>query len=126
MKQESTNEFIDLMKSMTADLIKQGPEACKQFLIAAGIIKEIESFDLKEVSLMPDGSHELGIDNIIYAMEEGAMQWKAEYDNCRKILQTLVELKEHKDLYGKTEHYQIVQPETWRVAKEFLSVYQHE
>lgn len=65
-------------------------------------------------------------DLIIYGIEEGAEQWKAEYDNCRAILQMLVELKRVKDTEGKNEFYETNQPITWEAAKKFLEKYQHE
>lgn len=126
MDTKETNEFIAEMRSMIEELLAKGPEACKGFLIKAGIVKSIEDFGLNEVSITSTGDIGLGIDHIVYAMEEGAESWKAEYDNCRAILQALVELKDHKDLYGKTEHYQITQPKTWEAAKKFLSKYQHQ
>jgi hypothetical protein len=52
--------------------------------------------------------------------------WKAEYDNCRSILKTLVDLKELKDKYGKTALYNERQPLAWDAAKKFLENYQHE
>jgi hypothetical protein len=65
-------------------------------------------------------------DLIIQGLEEGSMNWKSEYDNCRAILQQLVQLKEIKDSAGKTEDYLKRQPLVWNAAKEFLKVYQHE
>ena len=65
-------------------------------------------------------------DLIIHGLEEGAENWKAEYDNCRKILQRLVDLKNVKDLEGKSVFYETNQPLAWQDAKEFLSMYQHE
>ena len=64
-------------------------------------------------------------DLIIHGLEEGCEQWKAEYDNCRAILQFLVELKRVKDTEGKTEYYEKNQPLAWEGAKRFLEKYQH-
>ena len=63
---------------------------------------------------------------IIQGLEEGSENWKAEYDNCRKILQELVELKRIKDQEGKTTDYTNRQPKAWEAADEFLSKYQHQ
>ena len=63
---------------------------------------------------------------IIAVLEEGSEAWKAEYDNCRSILTTLVDLKELKDKYGKTGLYNERQPLAWDAAKKFLEKYQHE
>lgn len=65
-------------------------------------------------------------DLIIQGLEEGSEQWKAEYDNCRAILQFLVELKRVKDTEGKTEYYEKNQPIAWDGAKKFLEKYQHQ
>lgn len=65
-------------------------------------------------------------DLIIAGLEEGAEAWKAEYENCRNILWALVELKNEKDKYGKTESYLAQQPKMWERAKQFLEKYQHE
>lgn len=67
---------------------------------------------------------------------EGAEQWKAEYDNCRKILEELVFLKNLKDgnieaiktlpdniPYGQI--YNQRKPLAWQAAKDFLKEYQH-
>ena len=64
-------------------------------------------------------------DLIISGIEEGAENWKAEYDNCRKLLTALVELKHEKDTNGKTEWYLSQQPRVWEAAKKFLENYQH-
>lgn len=64
-------------------------------------------------------------EEIANAMAKGAEQWKAEYDNCRKILEGLVKLKHIKDTYGKTPYYLEWQPVAWETAKEFLKKYQH-
>ena len=65
-------------------------------------------------------------DLIIQGLEEGAMSWKYEYDNCRALLKALVQLKEIKDKDGKTEFYLKNQPIVWDNAKKFLENYQHE
>lgn len=64
-------------------------------------------------------------DLIISGIEEGAENWKAEYDNCRVLLNELVALKELKDKDGKTDDYLFRQPIAWEQAKEFLKDYQH-
>lgn len=57
--------------------------------------------------------------------EEGAEAWKMEYDACRSILTELVDLKNIKDLEGKTDDYNLRQPVAWVRAKRFLDKYQH-
>lgn len=60
-----------------------------------------------------------------YALKEGAELWEEEYSCCRNILKTLVELKDLKDTYGKTEEYIERKEKQWRIAKNFLKDYQH-
>jgi hypothetical protein len=60
------------------------------------------------------------------AVYEGADQWEQEYKDCRDILQHLVELKNSKDAFGKTEKYEELQPLAWKRAKDFLKDYQHQ
>jgi hypothetical protein len=64
-------------------------------------------------------------DAMIDAVYEGAEFWKQEYDDCRRILTELVELKAIKTLEGKTQEYERRQPMAWQDAIEFLSEYQH-
>lgn len=63
---------------------------------------------------------------IEYALAEGANLWKLEYDDCRRILRELVELKVVKDAHGKTEEYVRRKDVAWKKAVEFLSQYQHQ
>lgn len=65
-------------------------------------------------------------DLIIHGLEEGAESWKAEYDNCRNILEGLVTLKEWKDKNINMDQYAKLKPLQWERAKEFLKKYQHE
>lgn len=62
---------------------------------------------------------------MIDAIYEGAELWRQEYDDCRKILKELVDLKMVKEFEGKTEEYKERQPLAWMAAIEFLNVYQH-
>lgn len=64
-------------------------------------------------------------DLIIHGLEEGAESWKAEYDNCRNILEGLVTLKEWKDKNINMDQYAKLKPLQWERAKEFLKKYQH-
>jgi len=68
-------------------------------------------------------------DLIIYGLEEGSDNWKAEYDNCRSILQELVDLKIMKDklYYGNQCKYEYESRKllAWEYAKKFLESYQH-
>lgn len=64
-------------------------------------------------------------DLIIKGIEESTENWKAEYDNCRALLNELVALKELKDKEGKTDDYLFRQPIAWEQAKVFLKDYQH-
>ena len=64
-------------------------------------------------------------DFIIHGITEGSENWEQEYNDCRRRLQELVDLKELKDTQGKTEDYLKRQPEAWQAAKEFLSKYTH-
>jgi hypothetical protein len=64
-------------------------------------------------------------DLIIHGINEGSEIWKAEYNNCRVLLNELVALKELKDKEGKTNDYLFRQPLAWEQAKEFLKNYQH-
>lgn len=59
------------------------------------------------------------------AVWEGAEMWKQEYDNCRQLLNELMQLKVIKDRAGKTDDYLKRQPIAWNAAKEFLKKYQH-
>jgi hypothetical protein len=56
--------------------------------------------------------------------------WKAEYDNCRALLQELVSLKVMKEnLYKGNpdgKEYAERKPKAWQAAQQFLSTYQHE
>lgn len=52
-----------------------------------------------------------------------AEQSKQECDNCRSILQELVDLKIIKDKDGKTPEYEKLQPKAWQKAKSFLDKY---
>lgn len=64
---------------------------------------------------------------IIKGIEEGSYKWKSEYDNCRSILQKLVDLKIIKDTFGsRIESNESRIPIAWDAAKEFLKTYQHE
>jgi hypothetical protein len=69
-------------------------------------------------------------DLIIHGLEEGSENWKAEYDNCRALLQELVDLKIMKENLYKgnpdSKEYAERKPKAWEAAKEFLSTYQHE
>lgn len=65
-------------------------------------------------------------DLIIAGLEEGAQNWKAEYDNCREILKELVILKVIKDTIGKTENYLNRKSLAWQKAGKFLEKYQHQ
>ena len=69
-------------------------------------------------------------DLIIHGLQEGAESWKAEYDNCRALLQELVSLKVMKEnLYKGNpdgKEYAERKPKAWEAAKQFLSTYQHE
>lgn len=69
-------------------------------------------------------------DLIIHGLEEGSENWKAEYDNCRALLQELVDLKALKETLYKGNHdgkeYAERKPKAWEAAKAFLSTYQHE
>ena len=60
------------------------------------------------------------------AVYEGAGMWEQEYKDCRDILLQLIGLKNEKDTYGKTDHYNELQPLLWEKAKEFVKVYQHQ
>lgn len=64
-------------------------------------------------------------DLIIHGLEEGAENWKSEYDNCRALLQELVYLKSIKDIEEYKDQYESRKPKAWAAAKEFLSKYQH-
>ena len=64
-------------------------------------------------------------DLIIHGITEGSENWEQEYNDCRRHLQELVDLKELKDSEGKTEYYLKRQPAAWKSAKEFLSKYTH-
>lgn len=69
-------------------------------------------------------------DLIIHGITEGSENWKAEYDNCRALLQELVDLKVMKEnLYKGNpdgKEYAERKPKAWEAAKAFLSTYQHE
>lgn len=69
-------------------------------------------------------------DLIIHGLEEGSENWKAEYDNCRALLQELVDLKIiRENLYKGNpdgKEYAERKPKAWEAAKAFLSTYQHE
>jgi len=56
--------------------------------------------------------------------------WKAEYDNCRALLQELVSLKVMKEnLYKGNpdgKEYAERKPKAWQAAQQFLLTYQHE
>lgn len=56
---------------------------------------------------------------------ENAAMWQKEYDECRKLLYTLVGLKMVKEHEGRTPEYQERQPKAWEAAIEFLNKYQH-
>ena len=47
-------------------------------------------------------------------------EYKAEVDKFREPLQALVDLKEMKDRFGKTDAYRTLQPLAWKRAKEAL------
>lgn len=68
----------------------------------------------------------ISVEKELDAIEEGSELWKAEYDNCRTILEFLVELKDCKDRFGKNEFYEKNQPLAWEKAKNFLEKYQHQ
>jgi len=38
----------------------------------------------------------------------------------QEILLLLVELKDHKDKFGKTEYYKTMQPKAWKLARAIL------
>lgn len=69
-------------------------------------------------------------DLIINAIAEGSENWKAEYDNCRAILNELFELKTMKESLYKGnpdgKEYAERKPKAWEAAKVFLSTYQHQ
>lgn len=65
-------------------------------------------------------------DLIIAGLTEGAEQWKAEYDNCRAILENLVELKNWKDQGINIHAYAARKPSAWEAARMFLEQYQHQ
>ena len=89
-----------------------------------------------DLSIIPPDSNEK--DSIIYGLEEGADNWKREYDRCRGILQWLVDLKAIKDNLDKVnvedwneafskenDVYRAQKVKAWEEAKVFLSQYQH-
>lgn len=78
-------------------------------------------------------------DLIIAGIAEGAEQWKAEYDNCRAILQELVSLKEIKDrlelvqqkdqnhkFINEYAEYVVGKKKAWKSANNFLEKYTHQ
>jgi len=44
-----------------------------------------------------------------------------ELEDCRMMLKALLELKDHKDLYGKTDEYLKNQPLTWDIVRKYLA-----
>lgn len=47
--------------------------------------------------------------------------YKQLYTECRSLLDTLVELKQHKTQFGETDLYKALKPLAWRKAKDFLN-----
>ena len=47
-------------------------------------------------------------------------QLRAENENLTRALKNLVDLKDHKDQYGKDSLYVLRQPECWEMAREAL------
>jgi len=64
-------------------------------------------------------------DLIIHGLEEGSENWKAEYDNCRALLQELVDLKALKETLYKDNHegkeYAERKTKAWEAAKKYVN-----
>lgn len=48
MTQQEADQQIEAIRKVTQDLIAQGPEACRQFLIDAGIVEGVKSLPVLE------------------------------------------------------------------------------
>lgn len=56
----------------------------------------------------------------IYAIEEGSDSWKSDAENLHFVLKELVNLKRHKDTFGKDSFYEQLQPELWDKARKIV------
>ena len=94
------------------------------------VIKAMEEYRLQSHPSPMSAEQVEDKDLIIQGLQEGAESWKAEYDNCRALLQELVSLKVMKEnLYKGNpdgKEYAERKPKAWQAAQQFLSTYQHD
>lgn len=126
-------DVIDkILKARDALIADNRMEAYHQlYAIASPLfdkLKPWEEFEAARSTAAGSGKEEAVDKNLAFiaaVTEEGAEAWKMEYDACRSILRELVDLKNIKDLEGKTDDYNLRQPVAWVRAKRFLERYQH-
>lgn len=126
-----SNAYVDVPVQCPATETLHGQITECVACICCGVQEtEVRKYSLRDVkTIKRSPSPVQGMDEkdlIIYGLEEGAENWKAEYDNCRTILEFLVKLKEWKDGNINMDQYVKLKPIAWERAKEFLKKYQHE
>lgn len=89
MTKKEADKQIDAIKKVTADLISKGPEACRDFLIAAGIIKE------------PPATH----DTFLIGIANGRITFLKSYDYLKQKDEAQSDLKYVSDEENFTGYY---------------------